>query len=1147
LQQTQHRASSKYLSPLEQSARSIQTAELLRQVRWLQQHLDHANFGVRRWKELSDNLAAEGVVVGLKHSTYSVPGNYGVTRSVPPSAWIEREDVEHPTHCTDENHIHSGDWSLDFTEGPSRMRRKLLRGDTKLVSSAGSHACQEQGERDVLVMEVDKGLPYPLTDLPIVPTDYNERRKISLSFEQFSEAGSTVGSGGFLETDEDFDSTEPEDSGSDLSGVDEPGSQKRESPMIKKTRSNRVLAGEGPAEEAEELQQFSEDEDDDGSDLFHGVDEKLKPLLLPGEEVDSGYNCMRVTGMDTFHGVFLFGKMHFYMVENFILSKEKEQESALASTGFNTTEVYEVPQVGEHTTGFLPTRQSALAQDDSTPISHLCLHWSYDEVEGIHRMRFLLKPTAVEFFVSNGERFLISFENVEDLTKVYQYLMSRCPATTDFEPVGFWFFQGLNSNRETNLASWTEKWVQGQISNFEYLIHLNTLAGRSYNDLTQYLIFPWILKDYTSNELNLENPDTFRDLSKPMGIQNAEREKEFCQRFLDLEEDAKSNPQAPPPFNYGTHYSSAGIILHYLIRLQPFAETHIRLQGGKFDQADRLFSSVHQSWLSASGTSGQDNTQDVKELIPEFFYLPEFLENINHYDFGWPEHANTNEKVDNVILPTWAKGCPRNFIRLHRKALECRYVSERLHEWIDLIFGYKQTGKAAKEACNTFFYLTYEGAVNLEAIQDPKLYKAFVQQIHEYGQTPSQLFQKPHPQRTEVTRSGANAWLKCLLRNDNKEVRCKSKLDINKEVSSVRLLQESLTGLSDASTLICQEVGSIWACNKQIRAVGKNVLLLPTYGDAALGQVATSTPDFDPEPPPEACLVFGTTDASLRLCQLGKAEGGTGSGKVLATWDLFDCCINCAAITSDGKTLLTTEVGSCVIQKWRLQPYQSKGSEKVNYSDMLRHETTLISIFHQGQIESLAVNHKYSLAVSVCSISKNAVIWDINRNKCNRRLLGRPLPSSQAVIDIDGQNGRVVIGVLTEIYCFDVNGAVEAHVNTGSQNILSLVLSFGFLWEDEHIIVAGHCTGEISVWSLGESSAVDAEKSNTDDRFSQEINDQGEVLMKTGRSIAVQKIGQFNNSLCEHSGVSALHVSKNHKQLFSGYANGIVFEWKKSK
>lgn len=34
---------------------------------------------------------------------------------------------------------------------------------------------------------------------------------------------------------------------------------------------------------------------------------------------------------------------------------------------------------------------------------------------------------------------------------------------------------------------------------------------------------PWILADYESDRLDLTNPATFRDLSKPVGAMNAER------------------------------------------------------------------------------------------------------------------------------------------------------------------------------------------------------------------------------------------------------------------------------------------------------------------------------------------------------------------------------------------------------------------------------------------------------------------------------------------------------------------------------------------------------------------------------------------------------------------------------------------------
>lgn len=94
-----------------------------------------------------------------------------------------------------------------------------------------------------------------------------------------------------------------------------------------------------------------------------------------------------------------------------------------------------------------------------------------------------------------------------------------------------------------------------------------------------------------------------------------------------------------PKFHYGSHYSSAGIVLFYLLRLPPFSIENQKLQGGQFDHADRLFNSVRDTWLSAAGKS---NTSDVKELIPEFFYMPEYLENRFSLDLG---EKQSGEKV----------------------------------------------------------------------------------------------------------------------------------------------------------------------------------------------------------------------------------------------------------------------------------------------------------------------------------------------------------------------------------------------------------------------------------------------------------------------------------------------------------------------
>ena len=86
-----------------------------------------------------------------------------------------------------------------------------------------------------------------------------------------------------------------------------------------------------------------------------------------------------------------------------------------------------------------------------------------------------------------------------------------------------------------------------------------------------------------------------------------------------------------------------------------------------------------------------------------------------------------------------------------REALESEYVSCNLHNWIDLIFGYKQRGYEAEKATNIFYYLTYENAVDLDQIKDPKVRASTEAQIIHFGQTPSQLFKRSHPQRVPLS------------------------------------------------------------------------------------------------------------------------------------------------------------------------------------------------------------------------------------------------------------------------------------------------------------------------------------------------------------------------------------------------------------
>ncbi|KAG5097880.1 hypothetical protein JHK82_047734 [Glycine max] len=70
-------------------------------------------------------------------------------------------------------------------------------------------------------------------------------------------------------------------------------------------------------------------------------------------------------------------------------------------------------------------------------------------------------------------------------------------------------------------------------------------------------------------------------------------------------------------------------VLYHLVRVEPFTTLAIKLQGGKFDHSDLMFSNISATWNGVlKGMS------DVKELVPNLFYLPEVLTNENSVDFG---------------------------------------------------------------------------------------------------------------------------------------------------------------------------------------------------------------------------------------------------------------------------------------------------------------------------------------------------------------------------------------------------------------------------------------------------------------------------------------------------------------------------------
>ncbi|VVB06449.1 unnamed protein product [Arabis nemorensis] len=351
--------------------------------------------------------------------------------------------------------------------------------------------------------------------------------------------------------------------------------------------------------------------------------------------------------------------------------------------------------------------------------------WLMSSLHQIYTRRYLLRKSALELFMVDRSNFFFDFGNNEGR-------INACRAIVQARPphLNKIYLATQRPEQLLRRSKLTDRWARWEISNFEYLMQLNTLAGRSYNDITQYPVFPWILCDYISEVLDLSNPSNYRDLSKPIGALNPERLKKFQERYSSFEDPII------PKFHYDSHYSSAGAMLHYLARVEPFTSLSIQLQGGKFDRANRMFSDIAATWKGVL-----QDMNNVKELVPELFYLPEMLTSENSIQLG--------EKLDPVKLPPWAK-TPIDFVHKQRMALESEHVSAHLHEWIDLIFGYKQRGKEAIQANNVFFYTTYEGTVNIDKITDPVKQRATQDQIVNFGQTPSQLLTVPHVKRMSL-------------------------------------------------------------------------------------------------------------------------------------------------------------------------------------------------------------------------------------------------------------------------------------------------------------------------------------------------------------------------------------------------------------
>ena len=413
---------------------------------------------------------------------------------------------------------------------------------------------------------------------------------------------------------------------------------------------------------------------------------------------------------------------------------------------------------------------------------------NYNDIKWIFKRKYYYTNSALEVFTTTNKTFYFNFKYEKDRNTVLEEILKKLeepiPIINDLKDsstdniVGYenGILQKNNEGKIKKSIKLSEKikiWKNWKMTNFEILMWLNIFGNRSYNDISQYPVFPWILINYDDplkieqrvqtkraismaisdstdlfnstytfpstkhnnfneeNEFNLDY--AYRDMNLPMGMleisdESIKRKDEFILNYETLLEMDDPNNK---PYVFGSNFSNPIYVCNYLMRLFPFTHISIELQGKGFDKPDRLFISVSNSFFNSTSQKG-----DVRELIPEFFYLPEMFLNINKLNMGKLENG---EEVNNVKTP--CKNNPYDFIKTMKNVLENNTISYTIQYWIDLVFGYKSRGKDASLAKNIYKEAAYQDNIDINQIEDRDIKESKLREV-EFGLLPNQLMIK---------------------------------------------------------------------------------------------------------------------------------------------------------------------------------------------------------------------------------------------------------------------------------------------------------------------------------------------------------------------------------------------------------------------
>ena len=399
----------------------------------------------------------------------------------------------------------------------------------------------------------------------------------------------------------------------------------------------------------------------------------------------------------------------------------------------------------------------------STGISDITLNKkiiiiSYNEIEEIIKRTFVYNSQAIEIFLKNGKSYLFNLFEEYYLEKFYGIIEEHIKDNFDFI-----FTKEPKVTFEKN--GYTKQWENNEITNYQYLLLINKYSGRTYNDINQYPIFPWIFlttKYFNltkkSNDDNNENSnknenekDTkicFRNMKYFMMTQTEEGRENAIQNYKDLENESPNKG-----YHFALHYSTCGFVLLYLVRISPFMDTHIGFQSGKFDNPNRLISNIEE--LLDIMYESKEN----RELIPELFTTIEYFYNLNYIFLGI-RTLSPSKLVNNMnasLFNSLDKYIYYNRLFLNNRTKDKNkgFPKCKIYHWINLIFGSRQF-PTSLNSLNKFEKYTYRQNISLTKSYEKYRLRNYTREqviksiqskksrILNFGQCPEQLFNSKH-------------------------------------------------------------------------------------------------------------------------------------------------------------------------------------------------------------------------------------------------------------------------------------------------------------------------------------------------------------------------------------------------------------------